>query len=413
VSAGSLTGIESITGVDFVGRSSLESGSKKLIFVIAEDWYFWSHRLPLAKAAQRNGYDVIIATRVHNHAKNIRDEGFRLFPLQLSRESYSPLRELRTILQLRRLYRTERPDIVHHVALKPILYGSLAALGRSHIQVINALAGLGYLVASSSFKARLLRLPIWNAFRFLLNRPGSRVLLQNAEDREFVTTKLKVPVERTVLIRGAGVDCEVFHPAAEPTGIPVVVLSSRMLWNKGIAEFVETARLLKQEGVNARFVLVGDVDPGSPSGMPRKTLVAWHEEGVIEWWGQSQQMANVYQNATLVCLPSHGGEGVPKVLLEAASCGRAIVTSDVPGCRDIVRHNVNGLLVPAKTVRELATAIRYLLDNDDVRRQMGATGREIVLREFSQEIVVNKTMSLYNELVGTELGYAAAATTVG
>jgi glycosyltransferase involved in cell wall biosynthesis len=272
---------------------------------------------------------------------------------------------------------------------------------------------LGYLVASSSFKARLLRLPIWNAFRFLLNRPGSRVLLQNAEDREFVTTKIRVPLERTVLIRGAGVDCNVFHPGIEREGVPVVMLPSRMLWNKGIAEFVEAARLLKQEGVNARFVLVGDVDGGSPSGMPRETLLGWRDAGVIEWCGPQQQMADVYQSATLVCLPSHGGEGVPKVLLEAASCGRAIVTSDVPGCRDIVRHNVNGLVVPPKTVRELATAVRYLLENDDVRRQMGASGREIALREFSQEIVVNKTMSLYNELVGTEVGYAAAATTAG
>lgn len=380
---------------------------KKLIFVIAEDWYFWSHRLCLARAARENGFDVVIATRVHHHGQKIRDEGFKLVPLQLSRESYSPLKELRTIFQLRALYRTERPDIVHHVALKPILYGSIAALGRKHIQIINALAGMGYLVASASLRARLLRLPIWNAFKVLLNRPNTRVLLQNVDDREVVTRKLKVPAEKTVLIRSAGVDCSVFHPGPEPAGIPVVMLPARMLWNKGVAEFVEAAKLLRQQEVNARFVLVGDVDSASPSGIPWKKLTAWNDAGIIEWWGQHGEMAAIYRTVTLVCLPSHGGEGVPKVLLEAAACGRAIVTSDVPGCRDIVRDNVNGFLVPAKNALELARTIRYLLENHDIRMRMGAAGREIALKEFSQHIVVAKTLALYKELAGGELAKAA------
>lgn len=383
-----------------------KTGRKKLIFVIAEDWYFWSHRLPLARAARQNGFDVIIATRVHHHAQKIRDEGFKLVQLQLSRESYSPLKELRTILQLRELYRTERPDIVHHVALKPILYGSIAALGRRDIQIINAFAGLGYLVASTSLKARVLRIPIWNAFKFLLNRPNTRVLLQNIDDQEVITTRLKVPAEKTFLIRSAGVDCSVFRPGPEPAGIPVVMLPARMLWNKGVAEFVEAAKLLRQQGVDARFVLVGDVDPASPSGMSRKTLTAWNDAGIIEWWGQREEMAAIYQTVALVCLPSHR-EGVPKVLLEAAACGRAIITSDVPGCRDIVRDNVNGFLVPAKNAPELARTIRHLLENHTIRMRMGAAGREIAVNEFSQHIVVAKTLALYDELGKGELAKAA------
>src|SRR6185312_14419419 len=360
-----------------------------------------------------NGFEVVIATRVHNHAQKIKNEGFRLAPLHLSRESYSPWKELRTIIQLRRLYREENPDIVHHVALKPILYGSIAALGRKRIRVINALAGMGYLVASSSLKARLLRLPIWNAFKFLLNRPGTHVLLQNEDDREVVTSKLRVPVHNAVLIRGAGVNCEAFHPVPDPAGVPHVILPSRMLWNKGVAEFVEAAKLLIQEGVKAKFVLVGDVDPASPSGMPRATLSAWNDAGFVEWWGLRKEMATVYHSATLVCLPSHGGEGVPKVLLEAAACGKAIVTSDVPGCRDIVRKDVNGLLVPAKNVPELANAIRYLVENDEVRRRMGTAGREIALAEFSQEIVIEKTLALYSSVIGSQFQHTAVEQCVG
>jgi len=374
-----------------------ERTRKKIIFLIAEDWYFWSHRLPLARAALRNGYEVIIATRVAKHGQRILGEGFRLIPLHLSRESYSPLKELRAILELRRLYGKERPDLVHQVALKPVLYGSIAALGRRNIKVINALAGLGYLVASTSLKARLLRVPVWTAFRFLLKRSDSRVIFQNDEDRDAITTKLKIAQEKTALIRGAGVDLETFCPSPEPAGTPIVVMPSRMLWNKGVKDFVDAARLLTSQGVKARFVLVGDTDSASPSGMPRQQLAEWRDEGVVEWWGRQEDMASVYKGSTVVCLPSHGGEGVPKSLLEAAACGRPIVTTNVPGCRDIVRNNVNGLLVPPKSSAELAQAIRQLLADPILRYQMGMAGREIASQEFSEQAVVQDTLLLYND----------------
>jgi glycosyltransferase involved in cell wall biosynthesis len=371
---------------------------RKIIFVIAEDWYFWSHRLPLATAARDAGYEVLIATRVHEHGAKILNEGFKLIPLRLSRESYSPWTELRTVLQLWQLYRIERPDIVQHVALKPILYGSIAALGKKHTRVINALAGLGYLVASSSWKAKLLRVPIWSAFRLLLNRSNTSVLLQNGDDMEMVVTKLRVPVERAFLVRGAGVDCGAFCPSPPPEGIPVVILPSRMLWNKGVAEFVAAAESLQKEGIKARFVLVGRADPASPSGIPPGQLTLWHEQGTVEWWGHKQDMTAVYHSATVVCLPSHGGEGIPKSLLEAAACGRPIITCDVPGCREIVRDHENGLLVRPKDVAGLVRAIRSMLASTEMRKQMGDCGRVIALNEFAQEIVVSKTLELYDAL---------------
>ena len=367
--------------------------------MVAEDWYFWSHRLPIARAALRNGYDVVVATRVRTYGEKIRDERFQLIPLRLSRESYSPFIEFPAIRQLRRIYSSEHPDIVHQVGLKPILYGSIAALGQKNLQVIDAFGGLGYLGASSSLKARSLRLAIWSAYRFLLNRPNHHVLLQNQEDKQLLITKLKVPTEKILIIGGSGVDLDLFRPAPEPSGTPIVLLAARMLWNKGVGEFVEAAQLLHTRGATARFAVIGDTDLGSPSAIPRQQLLDWQSSGVVEWWGHQEEMPRIFKQASLVCLPSHGGEGVPKVLLEAAASGRPIVATDVPGCREIVRQDINGVLVSPRNHIALAAAIEQLLKDPARRMQMGSCGREIAVREFSQETVVQQTLDLYSELL--------------
>ena len=371
----------------------------KLLFVVAEDWYFWSHRLPIARAALRNGYEVIVATRVRGYGQKIRSEGFQLIPLRLRRGSYSPLNEFPAIRQLRQIYSNEGPDIVHQVGLKPILYGSIAALGHKNLQVISAFGGLGYLGASSSLKAKYLRLAIWNAYRFLLNRPNHHVLLQNQEDKQLMVAKFKVPVENIAIIRGSGVDLDLFWPAPEPVGASIVLLAARMLWNKGIEEFVEAALILRNKGVTARFAMVGDTDLGSPSAIPRQQLLDWRGSGVVEWWGHQEEMPRIFKQANLVCLPSHGGEGVPKVLLEAAASGRAIVAADVPGCREIVRPGINGILVPPRNPVALAAAIEELLRDPERRLRMGGRGREIAANEFSEETVVHQTLALYRELL--------------
>jgi len=377
----------------------MSAARPKILFVVAEDWYFWSHRRPIAAAALQNGYDVFVATRVGDCGEKIIEAGFRLIPLRLNRSSYSLFHELRTISELRRIYRREKPDIVHHIALKPILYGSMAALGNRRTQVINAFAGLGYLVSSPSFKARALKQMLWKAFRFLLNRPNSFLLLQNPEDRDLLVAEVGVRPEKTAIIRGSGVDVNDFQATAEAAGVPIVLLSSRMLWIKGISDFVEAAKLLSAKGVHARFVLAGDTDPGSPGAIPREKLQEWQNAGPVEWWGHQQSMPRTLQQATLVCLPSHGGEGVPKALIEAAASERAIVTTDVPGCRDIVRHGTNGLLVPPRNPAALADAIAQLLKDAPLRAQMGRRGREIAVNEFSEEKVIQQTLALYCQLL--------------
>jgi glycosyltransferase involved in cell wall biosynthesis len=379
----------------------------KIIFLITEDRFLWSHRLPIATAALQNGYEVIIATRVVGDGQKIIDEGFRLIPLSLKRGSYNPLRDLGVIRHLREIYKSEKPDIVHHVAIKPVLYGTAAALGFKDIRVINALTGLGFLVSSNSAKARFLRPVIWNLFRLLLSRANQHVLLQNRDDMQLLVTRLKISSEKIVTIRGSGVNVDLFRPSPEPSGTPIVLFASRMLWIKGIREFVEAARLLRNKGVKARFVLVGDADFGSPSSVPRQQLLEWQEAGALEWWGHQQNMPDVLKQANLICLPSQGGEGVPKTLLEAAASGRAIITTNVPGCRDIVRQGVNGILVEPKNATVLAGAVEELLNDPERRRKMGERGREIAVSEFSQERVVRETLSLYDRLLKPGNGSSA------
>lgn len=370
----------------------------KLLFVVADDWYFLSHRLPLALAALREGFEVLVATRVRTKGKEILDAGFRLIPLEhLKRETHS-LDELRAIRELRAIYQREKPDIVHVVALKPILYGNIAALGLP-LKIVNAFAGLGYLASSNSPKAWTLRTVIWKAMRFLLNRPHSFTILQNFEDRDFAVDTLGMTSENTEVIMGSGVDLDLFRPLPQPTNIPIVMLPSRMLWNKGVAEFVAAAELLTSTGVHARFVLVGDTDEGSPSAIPRSKLAEWNDSGSIEWWGKMDDMQNVLPQASIICLPSYR-EGIPKVLIEAAACGRPIVTTDVPGCRDVVQHYVNGMLVPAKNTEVLALTIRVLLGNSDLCARMGDAGRKIAAH-FSQDVVIEKTLVRYGRLTNS------------
>src|SRR3954463_16034426 len=369
----------------------------KLLFVVADDWYFLSHRLPLALAVLREGFDVAVATRVGNHGQEIVDAGFRLIPLEhLKRERRSPLNEIRAIAELRAIYRKENPDIVHYVALKPVLYGSIAALGLPDLKIINAFAGLGYLASSNSPKAIILRTGIWNTLRFLLNRPNAFTILQNFEDRDFAVDTFGLSNDNTEVIMGSGVDLDVFRPSPQPAGIPIVMLPSRLLWNKGVREFVAAAELLKSTGVHARFVLVGNTDEGSPSAIPRAQLAEWNDSGSIEWWGKMSNMEQVLTQASVICLPSYR-EGIPKVLIEAAACSRPIVTTDVPGCRDVVQHYVNGMLVPPQNTDVLALTIKVLLDNPELRKRLGEAGRKIA-SHFSQDVVVEKTLNRYNHL---------------
>lgn len=365
----------------------------KLLFVVTEDWYFVSHRLPLAVAAREAGFDVVVATRVGEHGETIRAAGIRLIPLGLSRRRGNPFQEILTLV---RLYRRERPDIVHHVALKAVLYGALAARVAGVPGRVNAVTGLGWLFTSAKGITRIIRPAVRLTLAWLLKARGSLTIVQNPDDRDLLI-RSHLPEHRLRLIRGAGVDTVAFYPVPEPSGTVCIVLAARMLWDKGVGEFVEAARLLTQAGVHARFVLVGDPDPGNPASVSEASLRAWHEKNGVEWWGRRDNMPAVLHMAHIACLPSYR-EGLPKSLLEAAACGLPIVTTDAPGCREIVRDGDNGFLVPVRDAQALAVALQGLIDNSVLRAEMGLRSREIVLAHFSREQIIAETLAVYREL---------------
>jgi len=375
----------------------------KILFLVTEDWYFCSHRLPIARAARDAGCDVTVVTRVRNYGARIEAEGFQLIPLEIRRRSKNPVRELSTIRNIAAIYRDEKPDLVHQVSLKPVIYGSIAARMASVPAIVNALAGLGFVFSSERRQARIIRSMVKLAFRWLLDRPNSCVLLQNPDDQRVLVESRAVHPEHTRIIRGSGVDTRRFMPSKEPCDTPVVVtLVARMLRDKGIEEFVESVGMLRSRGIQLRAVLVGSPDPENPTSIPEAQLETWHNQGSVEWWGQYDDIPGVWRSSHIAVLPSSYGEGVPLSLIEAAASGRPIVTTDAPGCKEIVRDGYNGFLVPVHDAGALAAAMRKLIENRDLRVAMGERGRTLVEEEFSQRIVVDKTLDLYTALLGPQ-----------
>lgn len=366
----------------------------RLLFVVTEDWYFCSHRLPLAHAARERGYHVGVATRVNAHGDRIRAAGIELLPLKrLRRSSMRPWNELAAIGELLSLYRRWRPTIVHHVAMKPVLYGSIAARLVNVPARVNALAGLGFVFSSPTWLATALRPAVKLAYGAALGGRRAITIVQNPDDRDLlVRLKLARP-EAIELVRGSGVDLQRFAPTPLPDK-PVVMLMSRMLWDKGVGEFVAAARLLRAEGLDVRFVLVGAPDDENPAAIPLAQLEAWQDEGHVEWFGHRDDAAEVLAMASIVCLPSYR-EGLPKVLIEAAACGRALIASDVPGCREVVVNGETGLVVPPRNVDALASAIRTLVTRPDLRDLYGTRARALAEAQFGIDAVVDRTLTLY------------------
>ena len=372
-----------------------------LLFVVNIPRFFVSHRLPLALAAQEAGFQVAVAASAHDteSVAGIAAAGLPFHPLPLSQHGANPLSELRTLLALRELYARLQPDLLHHVSIKPVLYGSIAARLSGRRAVVNAMSGLGYVFVGGGLKARLLRLALQPALKLALAGVGSRVIFQNPDDlRLFVASGLATQ-QQARLIRGSGVDEAVFRPAPEPaTDLPIALYAGRLLWQKGIGDFVEAARRLRGR---ALFRVVGYEERSSPLNVPAAQLQAWHDEGLIEWLGKRDDMPAVYAQCRVVCLPSTYGEGVPKVLIEAAACARACVTTDTPGCREIVRDGVNGVLTPPGDIDALVKALESLLADVSLCQRMGAAGRQIALEGFTAQRVNQATIALYRELLAS------------
>jgi len=371
----------------------------RVLIVANVSWFFVSHRLPLALGARAAGYDVHVAASPDDSTRLLADAGIPFHPIPLQRGATDIGRDVTTVRALKRLYRELRPALVHHVTLKPVLFGGIAARLAGVPHVVSAIAGMGSMFLAEGTAARARAAIVRRLLRMATGRPGDWFIFQNEADRaEFAANGIGRP-GNAVLIAGSGVDLDCFRPSPEPPGVPLVVLPARMIGDKGVREFVAAARALHARGVAARFALVGGEDPDNPSALARPELNALVSEGAVEWWGHRTDMPAVLRESHVVCLPSYR-EGMPKALLEAAAAGRPVVTTDVPGCRDCVEPGVSGLLVPARDAGALADALAALLADPSRRASMGRAGRARAERDFGIDAVVGDTLALYRRCLG-------------
>lgn len=367
----------------------------KLLYLVPDGGFFLSHRLGLALAAQREGFQVLVATPADGSEMAIRAAGLEHTPVRLDR-SRSPLRAASGFLDVLRLYRRQCPDLLHHVSLRAVLAGGIARRLAGSPPAVHLFSGLGWVYTAGPWP---LRRGVELLCRAALGGPGSRAVFQNREDLTHFVERGVVRRGATALIGGSGVDPQRFRPAPEPPGIPTVLMASRMLRHKGVEELVQAGRLLRAQGHACRIVLAGRTDPANPSSIPESRLRGWAQERVVDWLGYRDDVPALLAASHIACLPSHR-EGLPRFLLEAGACGRPVVASDVAGCREIVEPGVGGLLVPPRDPVALAEALARLLDDPPLRARMGAAARARVLAAFTEDVVIRQFLDLYRELLG-------------
>ena len=372
------------------------TSSRKVILVANTDWYLYNFKQSFLSFLEQNGFQIIIVSPVGYYSERIKNLGIRHIGWTIGRQSILPWQELYGLWKLVGIYRNEKPDIVHHFTVKPVLYGSIAAKLSGVPSVINAITGRGYTLLANEWKARLIRPVVSLLYQIAFTHSNMRVIFENEIDQDYFLHAGYVSRDKCDLIEGVGVDVEKFFPVPEPQGIPVVTYVGRLLWDKGVGIFVDSARILKGK-LAAKFVLVGIQDVGNPSNIPEEKIQLWVDEGLIEWAGWYEDVKSAYDSSNLIVLPSFY-EGVPTVLLEAAACARAIVASDIPGNRIVVEDQVTGLIVPVNDAEALVVGIEKLLLAPELRSAMGAAGRERIIRSFTTQRINHETFAVYKKL---------------
>lgn len=375
--------------------------TRRLLFVVNVDWFFVSHRLPIALEAMRQGYEVHIATGLTDQRARLESCGLVVHPLALDRSSTGLLSQLRLIGQMHKVFQSVQPDLVHLVTIKPVLLGGLVARWCGVPGVVAAISGLGFVFVDRGAKAALRRTAVAWLYRLALGSRNLTVIFQNEDDRAKLTRLARLPLQKTALIRGSGVDLALYAHTPAPMGIPLVMLAARLLADKGVREFVAAARHAKKQlamTTSVRFVLVGNTDPSNPASLRQDEINSWVQEGAVEWWGHQTDMPLTLSQASIVVLPSYR-EGLPKVLIEAAATGRPVITTDVPGCRDAIDPDVTGVLVPPRNAPALAEAIVDLVRHPAKALAMGAAGRSLAEAAFDQQQVVARHLDIYRELI--------------
>jgi glycosyltransferase involved in cell wall biosynthesis len=368
----------------------------RLLYVVSEDWYFLSHRLPMARAARAAGFEVHVATNVQTGAAAIAREQFILHPVPFARGSYSPNAALRTAMALRRVHARVKPSLVHHISPQPIVLGLLSVIDRQ-VRAVNSMTGLGYTFISKRRSAAVVRPFVATLLRALINRDGLINVVQNDDDRGRLVS-IGVAPHRIAIIRGSGVDVKRLRPLPEPEGPPTVGFVGRLLDDKCIRTLIVAHRLLRIRDPKLRLLIAGMPDPANPASLTGEEAAAWSKQAGITWLGHVDDVTQVWRQAHIAVLPSRR-EGLPLSLLEAAACGRAMVASDVAGCREIVVAQESGLLVPVDNAPALADAIWRLWTEPELRRKYGLRARELAVEYFSADAIGEQMAALYREAI--------------
>ena len=370
---------------------------KKVLFVVNDAAFFVSHRLPIAQQLIEEGYEVHLATSgetlpIYNKM------GLSFHKLGVSRKGTRPLSELRLIWQLFKLFTGLQPDLVHLVTIKPYLYGGIAAKMAKVPAVVSAVSGLGFVLMATGLKAKFLKTVLYPLYKLSFSHKNQIIIFQNNDDANFLVDWKVIRASKARLIRGSGVDLNAYQYSAEPKGKIVITFVARLLTGKGIREFINASRIIHSNGKEVNFWVVGDLDEGNPESITKAEVASWKDLSNVKFFGFQSNVAELYSKSNIACLPSYR-EGLPKSLVEAAACGRAVITTDVPGCRDAIESNKTGLLVPVNNAVALADAIEYLLENPDVRERMGVAGRALAEKEFAIEKIVAEHMEIFQKLL--------------
>jgi glycosyltransferase involved in cell wall biosynthesis len=387
-------------------RSLLGASNERIVlFIVNEAYFFITHRLPVAKALDEAGCEVHVAVPADHvwapddfSIDEIEKAGFHLHTIPLSRRGKNIVQDAITFFSIYRLIRKLRPNVLHLFTIKPVIYGGLAARLAGVKAVVSTITGLGHMFIATGTVERVLRSAIVVLYRLATGHGNSRVIVQNRGDAETLTSEGAVKSGNVRLVPGSGVDLDQFPLTDEPRGEPLVILPSRLIWDKGVGEFARAAKALKALNVSCRFALIGDTQSSNPRAVPEHEIRGWVSEGYLEWWGRRTDMPDVFAQSAIVCLPTTYGEGVPKVLIEAAACGRPIIATDIPGCREIVQDGINGILVPPGNEAALVEALKSLLSSPERRAEMGRNSREIVAKGLTETHVVAATLNVYREI---------------
>lgn len=365
--------------------------TKKILFVVNVDWFFISHRLPLALEAFKKGYEVHIACGITDKKEYLESLGLIVHPLNLSRSGTGIKGEIKAFCEIYNLVKEINPNIAHFVTIKPVLYGGIASRFLNIGKKVFSISGLGFIFIKQGLKATLVRMLIKTMYKFALDAKNSHVIVQNPDDKAVLDSIVKVPI---TLIRGSGVDLNQYEYKEENNENIKVSMACRLLKDKGVFEYIEASKILKKKYLNVKFELYGDIDIHNPASLINEDVEKIKKDGFVNVYGFSSDIEKVFCDSNIVVLPSYR-EGLPKVLIESAACGRAVVTTDVPGCRDAIKPNVTGLLCEVKDTESLASMIEKLILDKDLRNSMGKEGRKLAEQEFDINKVVEKHFDIY------------------